>query len=51
MINSAIEWIEILGFALLIAFICVVIVLIALVIGCFYCLRAIFELDFKWIVE
>ena len=51
MINSAIEWAEIFFFALVIGFVCSVIVLIALVMGCGYLLRALFELDFKWIVE
>lgn len=51
MINSAYEWAEIFFFALVISVVCFGIVLIALVMGCFYCLRAIFDLDFKWVVE
>ena len=51
MINSAYEWGEIFFFALVIGMVCSVIVLIALVMGCGYLLRALFEFDFKWVVE
>jgi len=51
MINSAIEWAEIFFFSLIVGAVCSGIVLIALVMGCGYLLRALFELDFKWVVE
>ena len=51
MINSATEWLEILFFALIVGCICVAIVLIALAMGCVYCIRAVYESDFRWIIE
>jgi hypothetical protein len=51
MINSAAEWLEILFFALLVGCICIVIVLIALAMGCVYCIKAVYESDFRWIIE
>ena len=51
MINSVYEWAEILLFALLVGCVCLVIVFVALAMGCVYCVRALFEFDFRWIVE
>lgn len=51
MINSAIEWAEIFFFSLIVGAVCSVLVLIALVMGCGYLLRALFEMNFKWVVE
>ena len=51
LINSSVEWLEILFFALLVGCICIVIVLLALAMGCVYCVKAILDLDFKWVIE
>ena len=51
MINSVYEWLEILFFALIVGCICIAIVLIALAMGCVYCVRAVYESDFRWIIE
>lgn len=51
MINSAVEWLEIFGFALLVGLICALIVIIALVMGCWYCVLAVWDMDFKRIIE
>jgi hypothetical protein len=51
MINSAYEWAEILLFALLTAVACSLLVGIALIMGLVYLARALWELDFKWVVE
>ena len=51
MINTAFEWAEILLMAIIGGCICVAIVLIAMAMGCVYCVKAIYESDFRWIVE
>jgi hypothetical protein len=51
LINSAAEWLEILFFALIVGCICIVIVLLALAMGCVYCVKAVWDLDFKWVIE
>ena len=51
MINSVAEWLEILFFALVVGCICIVIVLLALSMGCVYCVKAVVDLDFKWVIE
>ncbi|MEY4718486.1 MAG: hypothetical protein RL563_1104 [Pseudomonadota bacterium] len=51
MINSAIEWAQLALFALLVGGVCVLLVTVALVMGLGYLARALWELDFKWVVE
>lgn len=51
MINSAYEWAEIVLFGLLTAIACTLLVIVALVMGLGYLARALWELDFKWVVE
>lgn len=51
MINSTVEWLEILLYALIVGCICITIVLLALAMACVYCVRAVYETDFRWIIE
>jgi hypothetical protein len=51
MINSSIEWAQLAFFALLVGGVCILLVTFALVMGLVYLLLALWELDFKWVIE
>lgn len=51
MINTAYEWVEIFLFALVIGTICAGLVLMALLMALGHLLRALFTLDYRWILE
>lgn len=51
MINSVSEWAEIALFALLVSIICLAILLIGVLMAGWYLCLAVYDCDFKWIIE
>ena len=51
MINSVTEWVEILFFSIVIGAVCFGLIVLSLIMACVYLIKAVVNMDFKFIIE